>query len=185
MGKLYTNVRILLNCIYRQVWVWVCACGATYFTEREKSPGALSLSLMRKAPSCLCLFSISSALARGIFPKNHLEEIENRYKWALTKLTQSHHLSLLPAQTEWVIYSFLRRKNEEQKTKKWQTILCEYNEGTTLPDNAQHIRVVWLTGGSPSHLALSNWWGTPLTLSVYHRQNKTNKDIETYGFHFS
>lgn len=45
----------------------------TYFTEREKSPGALSLSLMRKAPSCLCLFSISSALARGIFPKNHLE----------------------------------------------------------------------------------------------------------------
>lgn len=46
----------------------------THFTEREKSPGALSLSLIRKAPSCLCLLSISSALARGIFPKNHLEE---------------------------------------------------------------------------------------------------------------
>lgn len=46
----------------------------THLTEREKSPGALSLSLMRKAPSCLCLFSISSALARGIFPKNHLEK---------------------------------------------------------------------------------------------------------------
>ncbi len=53
---------------------------ATYFTEREKSPGALSLSLMRKAPSCLCLFSISSALALGILPKNHLEEEENKNK---------------------------------------------------------------------------------------------------------
>lgn len=46
--------------------------GITYLTEREKSPGALSLSLMRKAPSCLCLPNISSAFARGIFPKNHL-----------------------------------------------------------------------------------------------------------------
>lgn len=46
--------------------------GMTYLTEREKSPGALSLSLMRKAPSCLCLPNISSAFARGIFPKNHL-----------------------------------------------------------------------------------------------------------------
>lgn len=44
----------------------------TYLTEREKSPGALSLSLIRKAPSCLCLPNISSAFARGIFPKNHL-----------------------------------------------------------------------------------------------------------------
>lgn len=64
---------------------------ATYFTEREKSPGALSLSLMRKAPSCLCLFSISSALARGIFPKNHLEEVENRYKSALTESSSCIH----------------------------------------------------------------------------------------------
>lgn len=47
-------------------------------TEREKSPGALSLSRMRKAPSCRCLLSISSALALGILPKNHLRDKASR-----------------------------------------------------------------------------------------------------------
>lgn len=62
------------------MWIIFFLQWHTYFTEREKSPGALSLSLMRKAPSFLCLFSISSALARGIFPKNHLREVESRCK---------------------------------------------------------------------------------------------------------
>ena len=40
----------------------------THLTEREKSPGVLSLSLMRNAPSWGCLLRISSALARVIRP---------------------------------------------------------------------------------------------------------------------
>lgn len=48
--------------------------GNTYLTDREKSPGALSLSRIRKAPSCRCLLSISSAFALGILPKNHLRK---------------------------------------------------------------------------------------------------------------
>lgn len=52
-----------------------CYACSTHLTEREKSPGALSLSRMRKAPSCLCLPNISSAFARGIFPKNHLQKM--------------------------------------------------------------------------------------------------------------
>lgn len=85
-----TDVRIMWDCIYRSMlWVWimffpfvVCWRSDTYLTEREKSPGALSLSLIRKAPSFLCLLSISSALARGIFPKNHLQMVENKCGWA-------------------------------------------------------------------------------------------------------
>lgn len=61
----------LISALVCDTWHLTCS---THFTDREKSPGALSLSRMRKAPSCLCLFSISSALARGIFPKNHLQE---------------------------------------------------------------------------------------------------------------
>lgn len=54
--------------------LWATPAGNTYLTDREKSPGALSLSRIRKAPSCLCLLSISSALALGILPKNHLRK---------------------------------------------------------------------------------------------------------------
>lgn len=91
--------------------------GITYLTEREKSPGALSLSLMRKAPSCLCLPNISSAFARGIFPKNHLwmrkttgkeencnsfmeepdVDIHTKMKWFLTEIT-TLHLAATPIQ---------------------------------------------------------------------------------------
>lgn len=54
--------------------LWAAPAGNTYLTDREKSPGALSLSRIRKAPSCRCLLSISSALALGILPKNHLRK---------------------------------------------------------------------------------------------------------------
>lgn len=73
----------------------------TYLTDREKSPGALSLSRIRKAPSCLCLLSISSALALGILPKNHLRKESKPVnicfcttQWAVQPHTQIRALSL-------------------------------------------------------------------------------------------
>lgn len=64
----------LHNCHQLETGFQATRAGSTYLTEREKSPGALSLSRMRKAPSCRCLLSISSALALGILPKNHLRK---------------------------------------------------------------------------------------------------------------
>lgn len=46
---------------------------ATYFTEMENSPGALSLSRIRKAPKCLRFKRISSARCLEILPAYHLE----------------------------------------------------------------------------------------------------------------
>ena len=46
----------------------------TYLTDSEKSPGVLSLSLMRNAPSWGCWLSISSAFARVIRPRYHLKQ---------------------------------------------------------------------------------------------------------------
>ena len=64
----------LHNIHQRETGFQAVRAGNTYLTEREKSPGALSLSRIRKAPSCRCLLSISSALALGILPKNHLRK---------------------------------------------------------------------------------------------------------------
>lgn len=107
--------------------------GITYLTEREKSPGALSLSLMRKAPSCLCLPNISSAFARGIFPKNHLwseekktEEVKNlkhfmcepdtdihtEVKWFLTEVLKLHLPHCHPTTGYWTIFRMFRPGNE-------------------------------------------------------------------------
>ena len=40
----------------------------TYFTDKEKSPGVLSLSLIKNAPSMGCFNNSSSALLRVIRP---------------------------------------------------------------------------------------------------------------------
>ncbi len=45
----------------------------TYLTDKEKSPGVLSLSLMRKAPSWGCLDRVSSAFALVIRPWYQLQ----------------------------------------------------------------------------------------------------------------
>ena len=43
------------------VTVLQCCSSATYFTEREKSPGELSLTRIRNAPSCLFNSSFSAS----------------------------------------------------------------------------------------------------------------------------
>lgn len=47
-----------------------------YLTDMENSPGALSLSLTRKAPHSRCLSRLSATL-RDIRPANQLEEGED------------------------------------------------------------------------------------------------------------
>ena len=56
--------------MYVQCHVYTCM---SHLTESEKSPGVLSLSLIKKAPSFCCRTRISSALARVIRPRYQLE----------------------------------------------------------------------------------------------------------------
>lgn len=53
-------------------WGPVAASRSTHLTEMENSPGALSLSRIRKAPTYLRLRSSSSATCREILPAYHL-----------------------------------------------------------------------------------------------------------------
>ena len=52
----------------------------TYFTDREKSPGVLSLSRIKNAPSMGCFISNSSALLRVIRPWYHLHDKQQQIK---------------------------------------------------------------------------------------------------------
>lgn len=140
-GKLFLLFSTSNHPSFIHEWKWALGVlitthvllGITYLTEREKSPGALSLSLMRKAPSCLCLPNISSAFARGIFPKNHLwseekktEEVKNskrfmhepdtdihtEVKWFLTEAPKLHLPRCHPTTGYWTIFRTFCPGNE-------------------------------------------------------------------------
>lgn len=52
----------------------------THFTDKEKSPGELSLSRTKNAPSYFSFFSVSSALALDSLPKYQLHKKRNMSK---------------------------------------------------------------------------------------------------------
>lgn len=65
-------------------------CADPYLTDMENSPGALSLSLTRKAPHSRCLSRLSATL-RDIRPAYHLEEEEDeRMRSRFAHTVQNH-----------------------------------------------------------------------------------------------
>lgn len=67
-----------------------CGSHVPYLTDMENSPGALSLSLTRKAPHSRCLSRLSATL-RDIRPANHLEKEEGGRMRPDEKLHQFLH----------------------------------------------------------------------------------------------
>lgn len=92
-SKTYTkdflqSARWRLNC---DIWKIPCVLDP-HLTDMENSPGALSLSLTRKAPHSRCLSRLSATL-RDIRPANHLEEEEDgsmRSTFPHTSRSDSH-----------------------------------------------------------------------------------------------
>lgn len=130
----------------------------TYLTEREKSPGALSLSLIRKAPSFLCLLSISSALARGIFPKNHLPMVENKFRWALNT---SASRSSCRRRRDWETcdYAFQRpRTRLRLNVGKHPLIVC-WKKNAFFIISMQLIRWCWKIKIRTRNVSDTDGWG--------------------------